>query len=153
MKTLLSLVLASTLAVTASAVAAAPQAHSNVSVSHAWIRVLPGALPGGGYATVHNHGEQAVQLVGADSPAYGHIMLHKSTTEGGVSRMAAVKAITVPAHGQVAFAPGGYHLMMMQAKTPVKPGQSVPVTLHFASGATLKVPFKARPANAIDDTH
>lgn len=126
---------------------------TQATISHAWIRVLPGALPAGGYATVHNLGDKALRLVGADSPAYGRVMLHMSTSTGGMEHMEAVKSIPVPAHGSVSFAPGGYHLMMMQPKSTVSPGQHVQVTLHFASGASLTTPFLARPANAVDDTH
>jgi copper(I)-binding protein len=48
-----------------------------------------------------------------------------------------VPRVTVPAHGQVAFAPGGYHLMCMQPA--MKPGQSVMVTLSFKDGSSLAV--------------
>ena len=45
-----------------------------------------------------------------------------------------VHSVTVPAHGSVAFAPGGYHLMCMAPSDAMKPGASVPVTLKFATG-------------------
>ena len=43
----------------------------------------------------------------------------------------------------------GYHLMLMQADSPVKPGDSVSRSmLKFADGSTLATDFLARPANA-----
>ena len=83
--------------------AAADQVHA----SHAWIRVLPGALPGGGYVTLENHGDQPVALTGARSTAYAEVMLHHSSTQGGVSRMAMVESLPIPAHGSVVLGPGG----------------------------------------------
>lgn len=119
-----------------------------VRVSGAWIRVLPGSLPNAGYAVLHNDSGKTVDLVAADSPAYGRIMLHKSVETGGMSRMLPVKQLAIPAHGQVALAPGGYHLMLMQRVVPVKPGMHVKIRLHFADGSVLEGDFLARPANA-----
>lgn len=125
-------------------------AADHVHASHAWIRVLPGGLPAGGYVTLQNDGDQPVALSGASSTRYADVMLHHSSVEGGMSRMTMVDTVTVPAHGKAVLAPAGYHLMLMQASTPVKPGDSIPVTLEFTDGSTLVTGFVARPANAID---
>lgn len=121
----------------------------HVRTSDAWIRVLPGSLPAGGYVILHNDGERPAVLQGASSPAYGNVMLHQSSTETGMGRMRMVDKLEIPAHGQVALAPGGYHLMLMEPGKPVQPGQAVTVTLHFADGSTLPTAFTARPANAL----
>ena len=123
----------------------------HVAATHAWIRVLPGALPAGAYVVLRNDGDQPVALTGASTPAYGMAMLHRSTQSGGTSRMAMVDALPIPAHGTQALAPGGYHLMLMDAKQPVQPGDTVRITLKFGDGSTLPVDFLARPAGALDD--
>jgi copper(I)-binding protein len=56
--------------------------------------------------------------------------------------MVMVKKVSVPAHGTLTFAPGGYHLMCMKPSADMKPGQDVPVTLRFEDGATLTGQFK-----------
>jgi hypothetical protein len=126
-------------------------AAEHVRASHAWIRVLPGDLPAGAYVTLQNDGDQPAALSGASSTVYADVMLHRSSTEGGMSRMTMVDAVTVPAHGTAALAPAGYHLMLMQPNAPVKPGDTVPLKLIFADGSTLTARFIARPANAVDD--
>ncbi|HKR75926.1 MAG TPA: copper chaperone PCu(A)C [Rhodanobacter sp.] len=123
----------------------------HVTASHAWIRVLPGALPAGAYVVLRNDGDQPVSLTGASSPAYGEAMLHESSRAGGMSRMVMVDALAIPAHGTQALASGGYHLMLMDAKQPVQPGDTVRVTLKFNDGSTLPVNFTARPASALGD--
>ena len=123
----------------------------HVSASHAWIRVLPGALPAGAYVVLRNDGDRPVSLTGASSPAYGEAMLHESSRAGGMSRMTMVDALAIPAHGTQALAPGSYHLMLMDAKQPVRPGDIVRVTLKFGDGSTLPVEFLARPAGALSD--
>jgi len=80
-------------------------------------------------------------------------MLHQSSNEGGTSRMSAVDSLAVPAHGTAMLAPAGYHLMLMKASKPVKPGDTVRLQLSFTDGSTLATDFLARPANAVDDTH
>lgn len=123
---------------------------AQIRAEHGWIRVLPAGLPAGGYVMLHNDADQPVSLTGASSTRYASVMLHQSTTEGGMGRMKMVDHVVVPAHGEVAFAPGGYHLMLMQPPSPVQVGETVPVTLTFADGSKLDVPFIARPANAVD---
>jgi copper(I)-binding protein len=125
-------------------------AADHVHASHAWIRVLPGDLPAGAYVTLQNDGDQAVALSGASSTVYADVMLHQSSTAGGMSRMTMVDTLSVPAHGKAVLAPAGYHLMLMQANTPVKPGDTVRLTLSFTDGSTLATDFIARPANAMD---
>ena len=128
--------------------AAAP---AQVTASHAWIRVLPGALPAGAYVVLRNDGDQPMALIGANTSDYGEAMLHESSSAGGINRMRMIAALTVPAHGTQALAPGGYHLMLMDAKHPVRPGDTVRITLKFGDGTTLPVDFLARPASALSD--
>jgi Uncharacterized protein conserved in bacteria len=121
---------------------------TSVKASGAWIRVLPGGLPAGGYVTLENTSASAIAVTGASSADYGDAMIHKSSTETGMGRMEMVDKVPVPANGKVAFAPGGYHVMLMQPKHPVNPGDKVVVTFTLSDGSTLPVTFAAKPANA-----
>lgn len=131
---------------------AAPPATqaAQVQVRQAWLRILPGALPAGGYATLDNASAQPADLTGARSSVYRQVMLHQSTTTGGVSRMQMTHALRIPAHGAAALSPGGYHLMLSEPTQPVRPGDTVRITLTFADGSTRDARFIARPANAMD---
>ena len=122
-----------------------------VAASHGWIRVMPGALPAGGYVVLENHGDRAVSLSAASSPAYAEVMLHKSSTDTGMGRMEKVDALSIPAHGKAALSPGGYHLMLMKPAAAVLPGNRVQMQLQFDDGSSLPVDFVARPANALGD--
>ena len=126
-------------------------AADHVHATHAWIRVLPGALPAGAYVTLNNDSGQPVALTGASSTAYAQVMLHHSSTDGGVSRMTMVDSLPIPAHGEARLAPAGYHLMLMQPAAAVKPGSTVRLLLKFSDGSSLPTDFIARPANALDD--
>jgi Uncharacterized protein conserved in bacteria len=123
-------------------------AAGHVYATGGWLRLLPGKLPAGGYFHLYNDTDQALTLVGATSPDYGDVMLHRSIESGGQSRMVMVKRVRVPAHGQLRFAPGGYHLMLMQAKKKLSVGDSVPLFLRFANGDIMPVPLAVMGAAA-----
>ncbi len=127
------------------ACAAAP---APVQARDAWIRWLPAGLPAGGYVRLHNLSSRAVDLVGASSPDYGQVMLHHSVMQGGTMRMLAVPRIVIPAGADFAFQPGGYHIMLMQPRHGIRPGDQVPVTLRFAGGSSLQVRFLVRKPDA-----
>jgi len=124
----------------------APAFAAQVEVSGGWFRALPAGLPAGGYFTLRNTSDAPAVLTGAASPACGMVMLHKSVEEGGMGRMVHVDSVTVPAHGAVAFKPGGYHLMCMKPKPAMTPGAEVAVTLAFADGTKAEARFAVKTA-------
>lgn len=122
------------------------QAATGPSADGVWVR-LPAVAgrPAGGFMTVKG-GAKPDALVGASSPMAERIELHSMTHENGVMRMRAEKSFAVPANGQVAFVPGGNHLMLFGLKPGLKPGQTIPVTLTFQSGAKVNATAATRSA-------
>src|ERR1700722_3502566 len=84
---------------------------AQVTVTDAWFRALPGALPAAGYFTARNPGTSDVTIIGAQAKDCGNMMLHQSTNMGGMSGMQMTDKVSVPAGGSFSFAPGGYLLM------------------------------------------
>lgn len=125
---------------------ALPTYANGLSISDAWFRALPGKLPAGGYFKLQNTTRKAITLTGAESPACGMLMLHKTERTGGMDHMTMVDRVDVPGGGSISFAPGGYHLMCMDTTAAMKPGAKVPVTLQFADGMTLKADFPVKQA-------
>jgi copper(I)-binding protein len=119
----------------------------DITVTNAWIRALPPSVPSGGYFTLHNGGAKTVTLTGAESSACGMLMLHRSENRGGMGSMGDVTALQVPASGTLAFAPGGYHLMCMDAGPAIKPGNTVMVTLQFAGRPAITTAFTVKSAS------
>jgi copper(I)-binding protein len=118
---------------------------NSVTALHGWARWLPNELPAAGYVTLANAGVKPVDLVSASSPDYGSVMLHQSVSNGSTEKMIMVDKLTVPAHGQVAIAPGGYHLMLMAPRHKIAPGDTVHVNLKFSDGATVDAPLAVKP--------
>jgi len=115
-----------------------------VSVSNAWIRWLPANLPAAGYATLRNLGDRRATLIGASTPDYAVTMFHESRNRRGVDQMVPIDSVQIDPHSQVSFAPEGLHIMLMQPRRTIQPGDRVLLTLHFADGAALPVQFEVR---------
>jgi copper(I)-binding protein len=123
-------------------VAQAAVTGPDVAVTGGQMRVLLPSRPAAGYFTLENHGGSALVLSGASAPDCQSLMLHQSTEDGGMARMAMVTSVPVPPHGMVRFAPGGYHLMCMQPSGALLThAGSETVTLHFADGGSVSAPF------------
>jgi copper(I)-binding protein len=123
----------------------------HIAADHAWIRQLPGDLPAAGYVTLQNNDAKAATIAAVQTNAYTSAMIHQSTQDAdGMSHMTMVDHLAIPAHAAVSLSPSGYHLMLEHASHPIKPGDSVNITLRFADGSELPVSFLVRPANAVD---
>jgi copper(I)-binding protein len=121
-------------------------ASAGVRVADGWVRGMPGGAPSAGYLTLHNDSDRKVTITGVASPDFAMVHLHESYTgNDGNSRMRMVSRLEVPAHGEVRLAPGGYHLMLMQSKRPLKPGDTVTIQFRFDDGATLSIPLTVKP--------
>jgi copper(I)-binding protein len=62
----------------------------------------------------------------------------------GMSMMKSAAPVTIPAHGQVVFHPGGLHLMLTHLKEPLTEGGEQDITLVFQRAGTVRVSFHIR---------
>jgi copper(I)-binding protein len=126
----------------AALLAACQQAPAEPSVEGAWVR-LPAVQgnPGAAYFTLKG-GREAEALVAASSPAAVRAELHESMEHGGMMSMAPVKSVALPAGGEIAFAPGGKHVMLYDIAPSVQPGETMPLVLSLADGSKLETQAK-----------
>ena len=69
-------------------------------------------------------------LVSASSPVAGVVEIHEMTMDGTTMKMRALpKGLDLPAGKTVELKPGGYHVMLMDLKAPLKTGESVDISL------------------------
>lgn len=129
------------LLLTSLALAVATPALAAPQVQSAWSRPAAQGTTGAGFMVLANSGKAPDALVAAQSPLAREVQIHQSSMKGGMASMARVPSVPVPAGGRVTFAPGGYHLMLMGLTKALKPGDAVPVTLTFASGAKVMASF------------
>lgn len=55
--------------------------------------------------------------------------IHEMKMDGDVMKMSAIPSLTLPANKTTELKPGGYHLMLMKLKQPLKDGETVQLTL------------------------
>ena len=110
-------------------------------ITQAWARATPkGAKTGGGYLTIENKGSVPDRLVGGSADVASSVQVHEMSMERGVMKMRPVEGgLTIEPGKTVKLAPGGYHLMMMDLKQPLKRGDKVPVTLEFEKAGKVMV--------------
>jgi hypothetical protein len=118
--------------------------EAKLSADHAWVRLpaVPGH-PGAAYLTIRGGAEPA-RLVAIESDATGSSELHESMKMGprGMTGMKRLDGIDVPANGEVAFAPGGNHVMLFGLSGQVKAGSKLPLSVRFEKGQPLTVDAK-----------
>ncbi len=123
----------------------ASAAHAEVTVADAWVRETIGAgRTSAGYARIVNTGP-ADRLLGVGI-SIGTAEVHESREQNGMMRMLPVKALDIPAKGEAALKPGGYHIMIMNAA--LKRGESVELTFTFEKAGKITVPAKIAPITA-----
>ncbi|CCQ11111.1 hypothetical protein PALB_19850 [Pseudoalteromonas luteoviolacea B = ATCC 29581] len=106
-----------------------------LAINNAWIReALPGAPATAAYFDLTNHSEQVATLVKATVEGFGRVEMHEHLHENGMMKMRQVATIELAPNSEVKFQPGGFHLMLFEAKTMVKDGNSLKLTLYFADG-------------------
>lgn len=122
-------------------------AHSvkcgDLSVVHPYsVPSIAGTKNGAAYfIAIKNNGKDADQLIGASATVSGTVELHEMAMDGNVMKMRSVPEVQLPAGYEVTFKHGeanGYHLMLIDLKTPLKVGDKFPLTLKFKRAGECK---------------
>ena len=110
--------------------AASGACGAQLQVTDAWARpALQGQTATGAFMSLMS--KDGARLIGASSPVAGIVEIHEMVMEGSVMKMRAVPALELPAGRRVELKPGGYHVMMMDLKRPLKVGDRVPLELRL----------------------
>jgi copper(I)-binding protein len=134
----------------ASPVCAQEVKAGDLVITQAWSRATPGgAKIGGGYLTIENKGAAADRLIGGSADVSAKIEVHEMTMNNGVMTMRSLdKGLAIEPGKTVKLAPGGFHLMLTDLKSPLKQGDKVPVTLEFEKAGKVKVAFDVQGIGA-----
>ncbi len=95
--------------------------------------------PMAAYMAISNDGAVNDELVGAYSPDFKAIELHRMMDHDGVMKMEQLDVIPIPADETTTLEPGGLHMMLFGAETAFKEGDSFPVTLEFVKSGPIEV--------------
>lgn len=80
------------------------------------------------------------RLMSVSSPVAGRAEIHESRIESNMMIMYELRdGLPLPAGETVELKPGGNHIMLLAVTEPLKAGDSVPLTLTFASAAPVEI--------------
>ena len=119
-------------------------------ITQVWSRATPGgAKIAGGYLTIENKGAAPDRLISGSGDFAGKVEIHEMAMNNGVMTMRSLdKGLPIEPGKTVKLAPGGYHLMLMDLKSPLKQGDKVPVTLEFEKAGKVKLAFDVQGVGA-----
>ena len=93
---------------------------------------------------LRNGCDAPIAVSGVESVDFAMPMIHRSVEEDGVAKMRAAGDLTVAAGGELRFAPGGLHLMLMQPKRALAEGDVARIRIVLADGRRLSAGFRVR---------
>jgi len=116
----------------------------NLQVSGAWARPAAAGDNSAAYFTIDNPTNQADTLLSVASDVADQAELHMTSMENGVMSMTPQVNLVVDANSQVAFAPGGLHVMLTGLKHALKAGDKFDLTLNFEHAGAVKVTVEVK---------
>lgn len=131
-----------------------PAATPTVAQARIALPAAPG-LPGAGYFVLCG-GSGSDALLGVASPAAERIEMHESGADArGVTTMRPLAELPLGGAREMAFAPGGKHLMVHGLDPQARPGTPIELTFRFRSAApvTVRAPLVPPGSGAADMTH
>jgi periplasmic copper chaperone A len=105
-------------------------AQGQVEVKSPWVRgTVQGQTSSGAFMELKS--AEGAAVVGVETSVAEIVEMHEMKMQGNVMRMRAVPRIELPAGKTVALTPGGYHVMLMSLKRPLKKGDIVLIRLRI----------------------
>ena len=108
-----------------------------LAVDGAWVRL--GAVPGSpaaGYFVVHG-GPAPATLISVTTDVTIKSEMHETMTKGSMSEMAPLQRVEIPANTDVAFKPGGRHVMLFNVNPGITPERKITFTFAFSDGTRI----------------
>ena len=153
MPTLSSLIAASALiaALAAPSTLAAHEVKAgSLTIDAPWARATPsGAKTAAGYMKITNAGQEADKLVGGSAEGIGKVEVHEMSMKNDVMQMRHLSGgLEIKPGETIELKPGGYHLMLIGLKQPLKQGETVKGTLTFEKAGSVPITLKVEAIGA-----
>ncbi len=116
------------------AITAQAWAQTAVKVEDAWVRGTVASQKATG-AFMRLTPVANARLVAVQSPVAGVAEIHEMAMENDVMKMRQIPGLDLAAGRTMELKPGGFHVMLMDLKQPLKGGEQVPITLVFEDDA------------------
>lgn len=130
-------------------------AHADgLQVQGGWVpEAPPGARVQAAYMELVNTGAVTQVVVGADSPDFAQVEIHRTVEAGGVVRMEPQTTQPIEAGATLTLAPGGLHLMLIDPRRRLTAGDRVQIRLRLDGGVTVPATAEVRRGAAAGHEH
>jgi periplasmic copper chaperone A len=114
-----------------------------------WSRPTPGAAKNGAvFLEIKAGAEVTDKLLSASGAVAENIEIHNHINDNGIMQMRRVDAIEIGEGSSVKLVPGGYHIMLLGLKQPLKAGETFKLKLTFEKAGAIEVDVTVRANNA-----
>jgi copper(I)-binding protein len=121
-----------------------------LTIAAPWSRATPaGARTAAGYLKITNDGKEPDRLLSGTFAAAARGEVHEMAMVNDVMKMRELAdGLEIKPSETVELKPGGYHMMFMELKAPLKAGQTVEGTLVFEKAGSVAVSYTVAPMGA-----
>jgi len=110
----------------------------NIHVDGAWARPTKAGMMSAAYFKLQNYGYVPDSLIRVSSDASKDVQIHLSYINDGIMMMEEQQFVSIQPNEQISFAPGGYHIMIIQPTIDMNEGDSISFLLYFNSGMIIE---------------
>jgi len=117
----------------------AQQPQAGIQVVDAWARSSEGSRETSVYLTIVNRGDRDDTLLDATSLIADSIVIEQLRIRELKAERRALGTIKISASSRVKLEPTDRYLAVTGLRDPLRPGQSLPITLRFANAGQIEV--------------
>ena len=123
----------------------AGQCVAQVQIENAWVQLAPPAAKvNAAYMQIHNPRAQPQTIVRVRADCCAMVMLHQTRKDGDRVFMDHLDQLVIPANASVQLAPGGLHIMLMQANRKLTLDSQVQISFDFDDGRTQDIQLNVK---------
>jgi len=112
----------------------------SIEVKEPYARATPVNTPNSAaFMTLENKTNKDVSLIEVISDIAQATELHTSDVKDGVRTMYKVDKVDIPANSSTILKPGGFHIMFIGLKKPLKVGETIEINLKFSNDTTQTI--------------
>lgn len=134
------------------AVRPTPMRPTHIVIDEVWLR--PAGLGGStaAFMRIHNPTSEADRLLGARTPLARQCRLQQTQLRGGSFEVLELgEGIQVESGAMVELLPGGFQVAILGLRSPLSPGDTVPLTLVFQRAGEVQVEARVRQPLEFDE--
>ena len=126
----------------------------SLSVDMAYIRApIPGSSMTAAFLTISNGGKENCTLISASSAFAEKIEFHTHQHSNGMMKMRPVDSVEVTANSQLAFKPGGLHLMLFGVKPDATESAEITLVSSHCGELTFDAPIRSMKSSPAKVMH